>query len=122
MSWSITVEDLDQIDPAPPHELEQKFSKLAEDNPEYENDAYQAFALARECGLVAATLSGGRTPSPYGGPDSVVIAVTGFSSRAEGHAVPKSRVDFYAQTRDNIFAGPDDEELWTEEPPGYGTH
>lgn len=103
MSWSVTIDDLDTIDPANPR-LDQVLRKLSEDNPAYENDARQAFRAARASGLVSATLSGGRTPSPYGGPVSVVIAITGFDSRAVGHAVAKP---FYQQTRENIAAGPD---------------
>lgn len=107
MSWSITINDLDEIDELPQF----SYDKISEDNPDYEQDARAAFAAARSAGLVHATLSGGRTPSPYDGPDSVVISIVGFSDRRQGHAVPPvNRRDFHSQVIDNILAGPDLEE------------
>lgn len=107
MSWSVTINDLDTVDELP----EYTYQKLSEDNPDYDGDSRAAFMAAKSAGLVTATLSGGRTPSPYGGPDSVVISIVGFSDRREGHAVPPiARRDFNAQVIDNILAGPDPEE------------
>jgi hypothetical protein len=86
MSWSITVDDLQDVPGLPDSVL----AGAARDNPAYELDARLAFQAAKDAGLVSATLSGGRTPSPYGGPDTVVISVLGFSDRRVPHAVPRS--------------------------------
>jgi len=107
MSWAITINDLDKIEELP----DELYDKACRDNREYYGDANAAFNLAKEAGLVSATISGGRTPSPYGGPDSVVVSIVGFNSRAEGHAVaPMAARDFNRATMDNILAGPDDGE------------
>lgn len=107
MSWSVTVNDLDTVDELP----EFTYQKISEDNPDYDRDSRAAFTAAKSAGLASATLSGGRTPSPYGGPDTVVISIVGFSDRREGHAVPPfARRDFNAQVIDTILSGPDEEE------------
>jgi len=85
VSWSITVNDLQQVTDGLPDYM---LKAIAIDNPAYEADAGLAFECAQAAGLVSATLSGGRTPSPYGGPDTVVISVIGFSDRRQAHAVP----------------------------------
>lgn len=103
MSWSVTVNDLDKTSMLPGTALD----TAGKDNPAYRDDAITAFKAAKRAGLVSATLSGGRTPSPYGGPDSVVISVVGFDSRAVGHAVPPPG-DFNASMRATILAGPDE--------------
>lgn len=97
MSWSITVEDLDKINELPAAQL----ARVGSDNPAYSDDARLLLTVAVAAGLVSATLSGGRTPSPYGGPDTVVMSIVGFDSRAEGHAV---RTPFYPTMRDTITA------------------
>lgn len=102
MSWSVTIDDLDRIEFLP----DEIYGRLGKDNPLYAQDAAAAFLTAKEAGLVSATLSGGRTPSPYDGPDAVVISIVGFSDRREGHAVP---LRFNDQVRHNIAAGPDSE-------------
>lgn len=109
MSWSVTIDDIDSIPEDIPEGLHAVFAKLGEDNPAYTRDAEFLFATARAAGLVSCTLSGGRTPSPYGGPDSVVLAIVGFDSRAEGKAVAKSLPSpgFYNQMRATILSGPD---------------
>lgn len=107
MSWAITINDLDMIDKLPP----EIYDKACSENPEYREDAEHAFAVAKYRGLVSATISGGRTPSPYGGPDTVTISVVGFNSRAEGHAVPPmSARNFNEQMLYNIFNGPDEDD------------
>lgn len=105
-SWSITVNDLDQIDTLPG----EIYDKACGDDAELQGDALAAFVSAKERGLVSATISGGRTPSPYGGPDTVVITVVGFNNRNEGHAVPPmSGRDFNSTMVSTILAGPDEE-------------
>lgn len=99
MSWSVTVNDLQDVTELP----EDVLAKLADDNVYYAYDAKLAFTAAKTGGLTSATLSGGRTPSPYGGPDSVVISVVGFAGPGEGHAVP--RHDFYREVMNSINAG-----------------
>lgn len=98
MSWSVTVDNLWELTELPVETL----AKLSEDNPKYFGDAQLAFALAKQSDLVSATLAGGRTASPYGGPDTVVFSVVGFDSRNSGHAVP----GFYQQVIENIVSGP----------------
>lgn len=101
MSWQIVFNNLNDIDDIDPGQLE----LLSRDNPEYAGDARCAFQLAKELSLVSASLSGGRTPSPYGASDTVVISIVGYDSFAQGHAVEH---DFYRQTIDIITAGPDE--------------
>lgn len=114
MSWSVTVNDLDQINELP-HEI---YAKVAEDNPLYAQDLGIALIAAMKAGLVSATLAGGRTPSPYGGPDVVTISVHGFDSRKEGHAVEKSgqRIDYIDEVLKILgYPDPDEESLPEDE-------
>lgn len=107
MSWAITINDIDQIDDLP----EEYYLRAAKDNPAYDADARLAFRTAKEAGLVSAAISGARTPSMYGGPDSVVLSIVGFDSRKEGHATPPiSGRNFNAGVLGNIYAGPDVED------------
>ncbi len=106
MSWSITINDLDQIEELP----DELYDKACRDNTDYYGDANAAFNLAKQAGLVSATISGGRTPSPYGGPDTVVVSVVGFNNRNVGHAVPPIAArDFNGTVLSNILSGPDDD-------------
>jgi hypothetical protein len=100
MSWSLTIDDLENSDEIPEHYLE----KLGGDNPVYRSDAAFAYDLAKAVGLVSATISGGRTPHMYGGPDTVTISVVGFDSHKEGHAVARI---FNETMRQRILDGPD---------------
>lgn len=106
MSWALTIDNLQDMLILPLNKLED----ISTDNPEYEHDAQLAFAMAKQAGLVSATISGGRTPSPYGGPATVVIAVSGFDSTAIGHAVPQDGRDFRAAMTSTVLCGPDEEE------------
>lgn len=116
MSWAITINDLDVTGELP----DEIYEKAAKDNPEYEHDARLAFELAKSAGLVSATISGGRTPSPYGGPDTVTISVVGFNNHNQGHAVPRPQGrDFNAAVLDNIYAGAyDNDRLEDDQYPG----
>lgn len=122
VSWQLTVNDLDDIQALPDSVLD----SVGTDNPAYTADAGLAFKCAKQAGLVSVTLSGGRTPSPYGGPDTVIISVVGFSDRRQSHAVPPAAVPnqesdpyelsdvygegFYEMMARTIGAGPDTEE------------
>lgn len=101
MSWSVTVEGVQDIQDLP-HTI---LAKIGEDNARYEADAVWAFHLAKNAGLVSATLAGARTPSMYGGPDTVIISVHGFDSHRVAHAVEKKSHD--DMVRDEIFSGPE---------------
>jgi hypothetical protein len=101
MSWSVTINNLDQIDRLP----DDLYEKISRDNPVYLIDAQLVFQLAKESGLVSATLSGGRTPSMYGGADVVVLSIMGFDSHKEGSAVAAD--NFHQAMIANIYAGPD---------------
>lgn len=112
MSWSVTVNELDTTSMLPQAALD----TAGKDNPAYRDDAITAFKAAKRAGLVSATLSGGRTPSPYGGPDSVVLCITGFDSRAQGRALPPAEqllteaeaANFNEAMKRTILAGPDE--------------
>lgn len=117
MTWAITINDLDKIDELP----SEIYDKACGENVEYQGDALGAFVTAKERGLVSATISGGRTPSPYGGPDTVIISIVGFNNHNEGHAVPPMAArDFNSEVLRNIGAGPDDEEDEYDGYPGSG--
>lgn len=104
MSWAITINDLDTLEQLP----DEIYDSACAENPEYDGDARYAFSLAKARGLVTAAISGGRTPSPYGGPDTVTISIVGFNNRNEGHAVPPpASRDFNATMMNNILYGPD---------------
>lgn len=101
MSWSVVFDDL-SINQIP----DNIWQEVGKDNPLYRQDLEIAFNAALKAGLVSATLMGGRTPSPYGGADTVLISIHGFDSYAIGEAVVKRGHD--DQVRDNILAGPDE--------------
>jgi hypothetical protein len=104
MSWSVTVDNLQDIRELP----EAVYDKLSKDNPLYLTDATGAFRLAKDAGLVSVTLAGGRTPNPYGGAEVVVISITGFDSDKIGRAVPK---DFMQKMRETVMAPDEDDEF-----------
>lgn len=107
MSWAITINDLDSIEQLP----DEVYDRACSEHPEYRDDAEFAFMTAKGRGMVMATISGGRTPHMYGGAETIVIAVTGFDSHAEGHAVPPVAArDFNQSVLDNIWLGPDEDE------------
>jgi hypothetical protein len=79
VSWVVTVNDL-QNTPIPADALE----LIGQDNRDYIMDAEAAYTLAKRRGITTATLSGGRTPSPYpGGTDTIVISIVGFMGPQE---------------------------------------
>ena len=91
--WNVTVNDLQSFEKFTLDTEEQ----FANQNAAYPRDAAQALALARAVGLKSATLSGGRTPNPYGGDEVVVISVSGSPAHA----------DFLSEMRGIIASGPD---------------
>lgn len=118
MSWHVTVNEMQMVEGLPPEVL----AHVALDNPSYKLDVQAAFDAARKLGFRSATLSGGRTPSPYGGPETVVIAITAFSDDRVAHAVERPVADtmwdypipdedhgdvFYESMARTIMSGPD---------------
>lgn len=73
MSWSVTVNNVQDFED---FELDtQEF--FASQHPSYPRDATYALTIAKLLGLRSATLSGGRTPNPYGGDEIVDVNVRG---------------------------------------------
>lgn len=97
MSWSITVLDVQHYEGFTHDIVEQMLTQ----HPQYPADMALALEVAKKAGLASASLSGGRTPNPYGDDETVVITVTGMATQ----------LDFDAAMRRNIAAGPDAEAL-----------
>jgi hypothetical protein len=95
MSWSVTVNDI-QTRESLPLETVELFSSL---HPSYPRDAQAALVMARALGLTSATLSGGRTPNPYGGDEIADVSVRG---------TPVYK-DFLSEMREIIASGPGEE-------------
>lgn len=95
MSWSFTVNDVVQGFEIPPAVTEE----FRRENEAYPADMLLALKLAQEMGLKTATLTGYRTPSPYGGPDSIGVSVMGTIEAS----------DWFGYVKANIEAGPDEE-------------
>ena len=75
MSWSITINNLKEYEGFPHDVIEQMITQhLA-----YGADMNLALKAAKAMSLSSCTLSGGRTPNPYGDDETVVITITGFS-------------------------------------------
>lgn len=92
MSWSVTVNNLQEYEGFP-LETQEHFASLHES---YPRDADDALKLARTLGLRSATLSGGRTPNPYGGDEIVDVSVRG---------TPLYK-DFLLEMRELVTTGP----------------
>jgi hypothetical protein len=92
MSWSVTVNDVDGYEELS-LDLQEYF---ASQHPGYVRDAMAALALAKAVGLRSATLSGGRTPNPYGGDEIADISIRG---------TPIYK-DFLLEMREIIASGP----------------
>lgn len=97
MSWSIVVHDLPEFEGFE-FETEEYF---ASHNASYPRDAQVALEMARKAGLKSATLSGGRTPNPYGGDEIVDISVRG---------TPRYK-NFLSEMREIIAGGPGPESV-----------
>lgn len=95
MSWSVTVNDIDSYQDFP-LELQEFF---VSQHPSYPRDATTALAMAKLLGLKSATLTGMRTPNPYGGDEIVDVSVRG---------TPLYQ-DFLHEMREIIAAGIDNE-------------
>lgn len=93
MSWSVTVNNLQDFEKFT-IDTDEYFSSQ---HPAYPRDVRIALELAKTAGLKSATLSGGRTPSPYGGDEIVLITISGSASHS----------DFLSEMRQIIAAGPD---------------
>ena len=92
MSWCVTVNDVQERDELPLDK--QEF--FASQHASYPRDAAVALALAKAAGLRSATLSGARTPNPYGGDEIVDISVRGTPVYT----------DFLREMRELVTSGP----------------
>jgi hypothetical protein len=92
MSWSVTVNNLEEYEGFP-IETQEFF---ASNHPSYPRDAANALAIAKQLGLRSATLSGCRTPNPYGGDEIVDVSVRGTPIY----------IDFLREMREIIATGP----------------
>lgn len=94
MSWSFSVNGTLQDYELSPDLIE---SMQAVD-PEYPHDMRLALGLAKMAGLKSATVSGFRTPNPYGGPETIGYSVMGTIEPDNWQETVKA----------NIAHGPDD--------------
>jgi hypothetical protein len=96
MSWSFTIDEVvqDFVIPAP---LVEEFLRM---HPMYPQDMQLALDLAVKAGFRSAVCTGFRTPSAYGGPDTIGITVMGLAEP----------VSFNAHVLSNIMEGPDGSE------------
>jgi hypothetical protein len=92
MSWSVTVNNIPDYEDFP-IEQEEFFTSL---HPSYARDAVYALTIAKTIGLKSATLSGSRTPNPYGGDEIVVVSIMGTPIYN----------DFIQEMKEIIRAGP----------------
>lgn len=90
--WSVTINDIPNFEKLAP-DTEEYF---ASQHPSYPRDAAAALALAKALGLRSATLSGGRTPNPYGGDEITDVSVRGTPIYN----------DFLLEMREIIRSGP----------------
>jgi hypothetical protein len=97
MSWSITINNLPDYAGFTTDVIEQMLTQ----HMAYPADMALALEVARKAGLASASLSGGRTPNPYGDDEVVIITVTGMGAAQ----------DFESAMRRNIAAGPDEAAL-----------
>jgi len=103
VSWSITVVDLQKN--AQEVFREDIVAKFLSQHPEHFNDLCAAMGAAQALGLSAATLAGGRTPSPYNDDEVVMLTIAGVVTGK----------DFNATMKSMIAAGPDAEALAEQE-------
>lgn len=94
MSWSVMFYDLQarEIADIPVENIE----RIQSQHPEYLSDMIGAFELAKKVGLNSGTITGMRTPSPYGDDEVVDVSVRG---------VMKAK-DFNAEMQRMLRAGP----------------
>lgn len=95
MSWSITVDNIGQRDYLALTDDQQEY--IGSQHEMYLSDMAEAFALAKAVGFASATLTGFRTPSPYGDDEVVDISVRGMMKAP----------DFNKEMQHIIKAGPD---------------
>jgi hypothetical protein len=94
MSWSYTVLGKVQDFVLPADLIEE----MSTQHIAYPADMQRALDLAKVTGLMSATCTGGRTPNPYGGPETIDISVMGTVEP----------VDINEMIRQIIKKGPDD--------------
>lgn len=73
VSWSVTVNNIPEFEG---FDLKTE-EYFASQHPAYPRDAVFAATTAKAIGLKSATLSGGRTPNPYGGDEIVDVSIRG---------------------------------------------
>ena len=95
MSWAVTVNDIENYEGFP-LDLQEFF---VSQHASYPRDATLALTVAKLAGLRSATLSGMRTPNPYGGDEIVDISVRG---------TPLYK-DFLLEMREIIASGIDED-------------
>lgn len=74
MSWSVVVQDIPSFERFDSTVIE----KLVSSHIMYPFDADTALVAAKQAGLKSATLSGSRTPNPYGRDEVCTISIVGF--------------------------------------------
>lgn len=92
MSWSVTINNLDEFGGFDHATVEYMITQ----HPLYYQDMMLALEVARKAGLKSAALTGMRTVSPYGEDEVVDISVRGMVTGT----------DFQKSIRDAIAAGP----------------
>lgn len=98
MAWTITVNDLQDIDT---DKVKEACIGFTGEHPEYEHDVLLALEMARRAGLSSATLTGVRAPNPYGTDEVIDISVRGLAQSS----------DFITGMMTVISAGPADDSL-----------
>lgn len=74
MSWSITFNEISKDTAIPPDVVEGMLTQHIQ----YGADMMAALTLAKRIGMKSGTLTGMRTPNPYGGPEVIDISVRGL--------------------------------------------
>lgn len=73
MSWSITFNDIPNAEI--PHDI---LEQMITQHIKYGEDMRLALYIAKRAGLKSGTLTGMRTPSPYGDDEVIDISIRGF--------------------------------------------
>jgi hypothetical protein len=90
MSWSVTVDNLSESSLRLPPDIEEY---IGSQHPLYLSDLELAFEMAKRLGFASATLTGMRTPNPYGDDEVVDVSVRGLMVAKDFNATVKSIVE-----------------------------
>lgn len=74
MSWSVTFNEIHKDTAIPADVVEGMLTQHIQ----YGVDMMAALSLAKIVGMKSGTLTGMRTPNPYGGPEVIDISIRGF--------------------------------------------